>query len=258
MRPGPKAKDLKIRFYEKINKDKTNECWIWKSTMSNIGRGVMRIRGKTEIAQRVAWFLFNGDIPEKKSILNSCKNDLCVNPEHLYLDDFKNRRWRKNIQSLEHRFWKNVQMESKNECWKWLGKKDSHGYGEIRIFEEGKRERKLEKAHRISWRLMFHKSIPKGVFICHHCDNPGCVNPYHLFLGTHLDNMLDKKHKGRCNSPKGESHSFHKLTEQQVKEIKSIKIKYGDLTRLAKKYGVTKQAIKLIVNGKNWAHLNFS
>ena len=81
-----------------------------------------------------------------------------------------------------------------NGCWEWTGSVNDKGYG--LIYVEGKSKR----AHRITYQL-FKSEIPKGLFICHHCDNPGCVNPEHLFVGTQKDNMQDCIRKGRFVRP---------------------------------------------------------
>ena len=91
----------------------------------------------------------------------------------------------------EERFWKRVSKpDDPDKCWQWTGGKSSLGYGDMMI--EGKRI----GAHRFSYQL-HHGPIPEGMWICHHCDNPKCINPDHLFIGTHQDNSNDKIKKGR-------------------------------------------------------------
>lgn len=92
-------------------------------------------------------------------------------------------------ESLEKRFWKKVKKGKDNECWSWNGC-IIHGYGRIQ------EKNKIFVASRISYKL--HKGdIPKGMFVCHSCDNPSCVNPKHLWLGTSEDNMQDMVKKNR-------------------------------------------------------------
>jgi len=146
------------------------------------------------------------------------------------------------------RFWDKVKKEEENICWKWLACKDNYGYGRLTI------NGKLIRTHRISYQLNIGR-IPKGLFVCHHCDTPECCNPIHLFLGTSLDNVRDKVAKGRGNTgirPIGEQHGQAKLSNKQVKEI-LIKYKSGNYSQeqLGKIYRVSRSNIGYIVNGKS-------
>ena len=112
------------------------------------------------------------------------------------------------------RFWANVQKT--NGCWEWTGGKHAPGYG--RLFVATKEMR----AHRFSW-LIHNGRIPDGLFVCHKCDNPNCVNPEHLFLGTHQDNMDDMVAKGRVVSACGrKTHCLngHKFTVENTYDDK--------------------------------------
>lgn len=91
------------------------------------------------------------------------------------------------------RFWAKVAVGDADQCWLWQGPLSGNGYGRCAI---GKR-RAWMAAHRVSWTI-HHGDIPQGLFVCHHCDVPLCVNPAHLFLGTQTDNMRDAASKGRC------------------------------------------------------------
>lgn len=92
--------------------------------------------------------------------------------------------------------------EMPSGCWEWQNAKNNRGYGKATY------NGKLELAHRISYRLHNHREIPKGMIVCHTCDNPGCVNPLHLFLGTYSDNMQDCKNKGRLDT-KGNAYKTY-------------------------------------------------
>ena len=149
-------------------------------------------------------------------------------------------------EKAERRFWSNVDKKSLDECWTWTASKLTHGYGAFGV------GMKRISAHRFSWTLHFGE-IPKGMVVCHKCDNPPCVNPNHLFLGTDADNQRDKKLKGR--SARGESNSKAKLTEDNVQEIRRL-IKDGLSSRkIAERFGVRHAAILTIKNGKNWSWL---
>lgn len=148
---------------------------------------------------------------------------------------------------IEQRFLKHFVRGSEVECWLWTGGKQSDGYGAIGV---GGRTNKKIGAHRLAWELS-NGNIPKGLHVLHKCDNPPCVNPSHLRVGTNLENMQDRGRKGRCKA-RGLPGMHVKLTPEQVIEIR----KRGDTQEnLARKYGVSKGAISSIWSGKSWKHL---
>lgn len=104
------------------------------------------------------------------------------------------------------RFWSKVDKNGplfpklNSPCWLWMAFKSERGYGQTII------KRKPYKSHRVSWMLVRGPIPHLNLCVCHHCDNPSCVNPDHLFLGTHTDNMRDKENKGRGNQPRGDTH----------------------------------------------------
>lgn len=154
---------------------------------------------------------------------------------------------------LEERFWSKVDKKSEEECWLWTGGKTTAGYGVIG--SEG-RKRKQIMATRAIWEML-RGPIPPGYHVCHNCptgDNPSCVNPNHLFLGTPDDNMKDKVKKGRQN--RGESTPSSKLTDDQVREIKrAYREEKARASDMARKYGVSSSAIGCILSGRTWTHI---
>ena len=151
------------------------------------------------------------------------------------------------------RFWSKV--DKSGECWEWSGtvlKKMYYG----RYFLGGK----TVLAHRYSYILHHPLTIDlwehREICVCHRCDNPRCVNPAHLFLGTVADNNKDKEAKGRGGQTKGEKHGRSKLTETDVREIR-IKYANGGIThrQLALEYGISQQAITKIIRRRTWSHI---
>lgn len=154
------------------------------------------------------------------------------------------------ITLVEERFWKKVYKTRK--CWNWTGSRGRYA----QIYVSGWPGRKtFIGVHRFSWTLHFG-SIPAGTQILHRCDNPICVRPSHLFLGTQLDNMRDKYKKGRDGKnpvKKGEKHWNVKLSAGQVIDIRRRGVSFrGESALLAKKFGVSKTHINRILRGDVW------
>lgn len=143
------------------------------------------------------------------------------------------------------------------DCWKYTGSKDRNGYGNMGIYKNGKTIHCL--SHRISYEMFTGKLIPKGICVCHKCDNPSCVNPNHLFLGTVQDNMKDRDNKGRQADRCGENNSCAKLTWIQVKEIRRLYStnKYTSLM-LGVIYGVSSSVVYNIISNKIWVDQNYT
>lgn len=151
---------------------------------------------------------------------------------------------------VHQRFWSKVAIASPNECWNWTGTKMPKGYGQFPI---GRKRRYL--AHRFSYELHYD-SIPDGLCVCHHCDNPSCVNPAHLFLGDNATNTRDKVNKGRQKWLAGENHPKACFTSDQVKMFRKL-IREGKSTipQLAKEHHVRASSMHKIVTGKRYANI---
>lgn len=140
-------------------------------------------------------------------------------------------------------------------CWLWTGCVNIHGYGKIGI--PGLGQGVTTATHRLAWKLL-RGPIPEGINVCHHCDNPPCCNPDHLFLGTQKDNLQDMGKKGRHPGPGffGETHNKAKLTEAKVIEIRRLhKEKKLLHSELAKLFNISKPNVSHILSRRTWKHV---
>lgn len=148
-------------------------------------------------------------------------------------------------------FWSRVAVRDLDECWEWNGYRSAPGYGRYRVPRSH-----YTAAHRFAYELA-HGQIPAGMFVCHACDNPACVNPLHLWVGTAADNNRDCREKGRARggtlSPcRGESSPKAKLTRKQVDEIRVLRAEGATQDSLAAQFGVSRATIWNIVHKKTW------
>jgi hypothetical protein len=149
-------------------------------------------------------------------------------------------------QPIEKRFWNKVKKT--RGCWFWTGSVGWNGYGLIEL------NRKAMRAHRLSW-LLHYGSLPPDKCVLHHCDNPPCVNPNHLFLGTPKDNSADCRMKGRDFHARGESHGMVKLKEKQVLEIRHLRAQGLKQDKIASRFHVSRYAVSDIDCGRSWKHI---
>ena len=151
--------------------------------------------------------------------------------------------------SITDRFWAKVDKGGPDECWPWTGNRLPKGYGQFKPFG-------LQRyAHRVSWALAHGTTpdgtIPGGMCVLHSCDNPPCVNPAHLFLGTKTDNMRDKVAKGR--QAKGVDNGQAKLSED---DVQAIRASLGESRKeVARRFGVSAATVGDILCGRTWTTL---
>lgn len=151
----------------------------------------------------------------------------------------------------KERFEDKFESITESGCWIWTAYSLPNGYGRFGL------NGKTELAHRAAY-MLYKGRIPEGMCVCHTCDTPACVNPDHLFLGTHVDNMQDCKSKGRLTKgdTKGEINGKSKLTEKSVLEIRDLlnNSPYSQV-EISKIYGVFYTAISKIKYRQTWGHI---
>jgi hypothetical protein len=223
---------------EKIEKRITQvgDCWIWMGSVDGNGKPWLNTNSKvdgrsTHLIQHIMYEDMLGSV-EARYLDNVCGNLRCVNPGH------------QRPRTLEARL-SNFSVDEDTGCWLWNGTIAASGYGYLRI------RGKNYLVHRTSYAHYNGIEIPNGLMVCHTCNVRRCMNPDHLYLGTHNDNMRDK---ANSNVMKGEENPKALLTKEQVIEIKrhisERKIVYRNIGKM---YGVSRQAIKDIASGRTWA-----
>jgi predicted DNA-binding protein (UPF0251 family) len=148
-------------------------------------------------------------------------------------------------------------------CWEWQGGKGGTGYGTVKV------EGRMVLAHRIAFELV-NGPIPPGKNVCHHCDNPPCVRPDHLFTGSQSDNIKDAVRKGRVIRPpqdtitsnhppetvaRGERHGKSKLTAEKVREMRLLRAEGWTHRQLAVHFGISRGTVGFVLNGTTWQHI---
>jgi len=163
----------------------------------------------------------------------------------------------------EQKFAHNTPDRPAEGCWVWRGSLESHGYGQTKI------RSKQVLAHRLSW-LLHHGSLPGDLCVLHRCDNPPCVRPDHLFLGTRADNFADMVAKGRRNVARGVRSGRHTKPERTARGVGSGKAKLDDdrviairreyaegatIAEVARRHDISEGGVRHIIRGRAWSHV---
>lgn len=238
-------KPISVQFQEGIDKPaEPNECWLWKGRIGKDGYGRL---SSGVLVHRFSYQGFIGHILRGLCVKQKCKYKHCVNPKHLFLEE----RYPTHKEAIAIRFWKKVdKTNSPYGCWIWHSSFNGKDYGIICV------NNKRILAHRVAWELT-HGPVPDGMCVLHNCpggDNPSCVNPKHLWLGTQIDNVKDAARKNRFPHRFGHLSSGAKLTKDQVIQIRQFP-EFVTHTTISKLFGVCLSAISRIRNGKTWPNL---
>jgi len=165
--------------------------------------------------------------------------------------DYKARKRGEPTMPIKERLMQNVVKSPVSGCWEWQGCK-RHGYGRMIVGSRTDGTRATITTHRLAY-ILWKGLIPEGLEVCHVCDNPACVNPDHLFLGTRADNVADREAKGRNVIKVGEEQPQSKLTKKIVKDARWERAYKGtSFQKLADKYGVSKKTIQNAIKGVTW------
>jgi len=243
---------------------KTDDCWLWTGALDSNGDPRFHYRGKCVQATRFAYEMHHGILSDGMMVRHCLKTRHCVNPAHLH-SAFTGRKARHDEPiDADKWFWSYV--DKTDTCWLWRGMRNKEGYGLVGI--PGRSQPRKNRAHRVAYELA-NGPIPKGLFVCHKCDNPSCVRPDHLFLGTANDNSQDMVSKGRVvhgevhyfhihpeESSRGERHGCHKMT---VEKVQSLRREYDagnhNYAELGYKYGIGDTQAWRLAHRKSWKWL---
>lgn len=174
---------------------------------------------------------------------NKCSSSIHNNKRHRSIPHYELND-KQNLERLSNLLNKNTKKT--DGCWLWTSSRSKHGYGHLRW------KNKYISAHRASY-MLFHGEIQKNLVVCHKCDNPPCVNPDHLFIGTRKDNMQDMIKKGRAHFVAQYNHPMKKINFDIAEKIRMlIKNKEKSICEISKEFNLSKDYIYNIKNNKVW------
>lgn len=156
----------------------------------------------------------------------------------------------KTREQLEEWLWSRVNI-APSGCWEWIGPLSKDGYGSMVVNYQGE---KIYRPHRLCWMICFGE-IPNNLRVCHTCDNPKCLNPKHLWLGTMNQNTWDSVLKGRANRAKGELNGLSKLSIAEVLQIRSMRGDGETFVSIARRFNISRQNARFICIRRTWRHV---
>lgn len=244
--------------------EEQGECWVWRGAKMRERYPVYKHKGRTVMAARVLYELAGNTISDRHNIHRTCATPDCVQPSHQRTHAGPDAQRQEQLEArAAATFWSRT-SETEDGCWIWNGHVVNTGYGIICI---GNRN---IPAHRYAYELSTGQAPPKNMLVCHKCDVPRCVNPAHLFLGTHKDNVDDMVAKGRSriNANQNDKKCGRdrdnpvKLRSQRAvfsdAQVLDIRTRYAageTQVALGKEFGVSNDCIHLIVTNRAYKDL---
>ncbi len=224
-------------FWSKVAKQGKEQCWPWLGHINTQGQAVFRLAGVLWLAHRLAYYLTHGHCLDV--LMRKCSSEICCNPAHMHA---------RSRMTTPENFWQNADCRNPLGCWEWRGTRDKNGYGRVSANYD------TLPAHRLAYKIS-HGAIPPGRLVCHSCDNPPCINPKHLWLGTPHQNTSDAVRKKR-HAHGGRVHGAV-LTAGAVKLARNLYKHNGpyNMTDLAYLFGVKKTAMRNAIRHVTWRHL---
>lgn len=159
-----------------------------------------------------------------------------------------NNSFRQREKTFDEKFWEKANICESDECWEWTAARNKKGYGNF-YMSVGNSKSMHVLAHRVAYMLANDVQIPEGMLVCHTCDNPPCVNPKHLFLGTDTDNMQDMMKKGRSAVQRG-FKAHLKLDKEKITEIRKLRSDGVMVKDIASMFGIDLSWVSKIVNNR--------
>jgi hypothetical protein len=281
----PKNLTFLDRFWNKVDfngpihphNPALGRCWLWMAYKDDFGRGQFWTGRKLVHAHTVAWELNGSPVPEGMSLLHSCDNMGCLNPDHCRLgtqleniaemiargranqhgrfrSGIPRTPKRDHVPTLEERFWAKVNKNGPvpkhcpdlGPCWIWTARGNQCGYG---LFGIGGSSNCMV-AHKVHWAIIAKREIPEGMELLHRCDNPPCVRLEHLRTGTHAENMADMTKKGRAAHLRGnKTGAARHLSLSQAAEAKDMLDAGCPHKEIMEKFGISRTAVSRIARG---------
>lgn len=241
----------------KLQLDEITGCWNSKLTLSKTRNLCMvKIDGIQRPLHRVVWELCKGDIPVGLQVLHVCDNRKCCNPDHLKLGKVKRgKSSNKKVRKTKEYIKSVSRVNELTDCWESIYKPNRNGYCRVRVDGEA------YSLHRLAWEIwngpiLDLEDSHHGICVMHKCDNRICINPSHLILGTHQDNMADRNNKNRQSTTRGENNVTAKVTTSQVLQLRQMYASGKYTTRqLAVSFNLAKATVSGIIQRRSWKHI---